>query len=323
MRSRIFLTVLVALGALLAASADAADKIRVGKAVPHVFSFVPLDIGIEKGFFARRGLEVENIGFAGSARLHQGLISDSIDIGLGSGPELQFLAKGEPVTAIANLAGPPLGLSVIALYDSPIKSVADLKGKNIGISTAGGLTHWMSMEMARVSGWGPEGVTPVALGGQIQSQIAALKTGHVAAIIEATGTALQMEEQKELRLIAPTSKFVTDFMIHAIYATNKAIAEKPDMVTRFLAGWFDTIDFMYANKAETVQMARKVTHFSESIENKEYDMVMPMFTRDGKFDPKALAVLSRSFVMLKLLESEPDLSKYITERFLPKGKPNS
>jgi NitT/TauT family transport system substrate-binding protein len=317
MRIRILVPALMAILGL-AAPASAADKIRVGKAVAHVFSFVPLDVGMEKGFFAKRNLEVENIAFAGSARLHQGLISDSIDIGLGSGPELNFLAKGEPTTAVANLAGPPLGLGVIVPYDSPIKSIADLKGKNIGISTAGGLTHWMALEMARVNGWGPDGVTPVALGGQIQSQIAGLKTGQVAAIIEATGTALQMEDKKELRLLAPTSSFVKDFMIHTIYATNKAIASNPDMIARFLAGWFDTIAFMYANKAETVAIARKVTQFDQQIEEREYDLVMPMFSRDGKFDPKALAVLARSFVTLKLLEAEPDLSKVVTEKFLPK-----
>jgi ABC-type nitrate/sulfonate/bicarbonate transport system substrate-binding protein len=91
------------------------------------------------------------------------------------------------------------------------------------------------------------------------------------------------------------------------------------MVSRFLAGWFETIAFMYANKAETVRVARTVTHFDEAIENQEYDIVMPMFSRDGKFDPKALAVLSRSFVQLKLLESEPDLNKVVTEKFLPKA----
>jgi ABC-type nitrate/sulfonate/bicarbonate transport system substrate-binding protein len=102
------------------------------------------------------------------------------------------------------------------------------------------------------------------------------------------------------------------------YATNKFIASNPDAIRRFLAGWFETIDFMFANKAETVALARKVTNYSESVENREYDAVMPMFSRDGKFNPKALETLSRSFVELKLLETEPDLSKYVTEEFLPK-----
>jgi hypothetical protein len=42
-----------------------------------------------------------------------------------------------------------------------------------------------------------------------------------------------------------------------------------------------------------------------------------MLSDDGKFDPKGLAVLSRSFVEMKMLPTEPDMSKLYTERFLP------
>ena len=44
---------------------------------------------------------------------------------------------------------------------------------------------------------------------------------------------------------------------------------------------------------------------------------MPMFSDDGRFDPQALAVLRRSFVEMKTLPQEPDMSKLITEAFLP------
>jgi hypothetical protein len=44
-----------------------------------------------------------------------------------------------------------------------------------------------------------------------------------------------------------------------------------------------------------------------------------MFTNDGHFDPAALKVLSRSFVEMKTLPDEPDMSKLYTEAFLPKS----
>jgi hypothetical protein len=44
-----------------------------------------------------------------------------------------------------------------------------------------------------------------------------------------------------------------------------------------------------------------------------------MFSNDGRFNPKALAVLSRSFVEMKTLSAEPDMSKLYTEAFLPKN----
>ena len=47
------------------ASVCAADLIRVGKASATTFAFAPIEIGKEKGIWARYGLEVESIGFGG------------------------------------------------------------------------------------------------------------------------------------------------------------------------------------------------------------------------------------------------------------------
>ncbi len=45
---------------------------------------------------------------------------------------------------------------------------------------------------------------------------------------------------------------------------------------------------------------------------------MPIFSGNGRFNPKALDVLAESFVELKLLPAKPDMSKLYTEAFLPK-----
>jgi hypothetical protein len=60
-------------------------------------------------------------------------------------------------------------------------------------------------------------------------------------------------------------------------------------------------------------------HQSPDIAAKAYDAVMPVFSDTGRFEPKAVAVLSRSFVQMKLLPTEPDMSKLYTEKFLPKA----
>ena len=44
---------------------------------------------------------------------------------------------------------------------------------------------------------------------------------------------------------------------------------------------------------------------------------MPMFSADGKFSPSAVRTIQQSFVELKILDSEPDLTKYYTEKYLP------
>jgi NitT/TauT family transport system substrate-binding protein len=103
-----------------------------------------------------------------------------------------------------------------------------------------------------------------------------------------------------------------------IFATNKAIAEKPQAVRGFLAGWFETIGFMRNNKAKTVEIAKQVMHTDDAAATAIYDAVMPMFNDDGHFKPKALAALARSYVELKTLPQEPDMTKLYTEAFLPK-----
>src|SRR5262249_1876525 len=101
MRKSIIVTAIIAALSLAApAPALALDKLRVGKAIALPFDFAPVDIGVANGFFQKHGLELEIVAFAGSAKLQQGLAADAIDIGLGSGPELAFVAKGNPVLGI-------------------------------------------------------------------------------------------------------------------------------------------------------------------------------------------------------------------------------
>src|ERR1700744_1247428 len=66
------------------------EPLRVGKAVPEAFSFVPLDIGIQEGIFKKNGVDVQASAMAGDAKLQQAMAADSIDAALGSGPGMAF-----------------------------------------------------------------------------------------------------------------------------------------------------------------------------------------------------------------------------------------
>ena len=68
----------------------------------------------------------------------------------------------------------------------------------------------------------------------------------------------------------------------------------------------------------TVEIAAKRTGVSERVATEGYDDTMPIFSRTGRFDPKALDVLASSFVEMKLLPARPDMAKLITEAYLPK-----
>ena len=115
-RAMVLSAVVVLLAALfactvssLSASFANADTLRIGKAGREAFSFVPLDVGIRKGFFAKNGLDIESIAFTGDARMQQAMASDSLDIALGSGPAMAFIVKGAPIKGVAAMAGPLAG----------------------------------------------------------------------------------------------------------------------------------------------------------------------------------------------------------------------
>ncbi len=299
-----------------ASSSFAAEKLRVGKAVPEAFSFVPLDVGIEQGFFKKYGLDVESISFAGDAKLQQAMAGDGIDIALGSGPGMAFIMKGSPVKGIAAMAGPPLLLTLVVLPDGP-KTVADLKGKRVSVSTAGSLTAWLVSETSNQQGWGHDGiiVTPM---GATPPQIAALARKDIDGVVTDIATALTLEKEGRARILVRFGQLVKDFHIHVIFATDKAIASRPDDLGKFVKGWLETIAFMRKNKAATVKIAADVMHKDEEIASRTYDELMPMFSDDGKFNSKAMAVLAKSYVDLKILTEEPDPKKLYTEQFLPK-----
>jgi ABC-type nitrate/sulfonate/bicarbonate transport system substrate-binding protein len=307
--------VTVLLVAALSAPASAADKLRVGKAVPEAFSFVPPDVGMRNGIFQKNNVELEVTAFAGDARMQQAAAADSIDILLGSGPAMAFIAKGSPIKGIAAMAGPPLLLAIVVRPDGP-KTVAGLKGKTVSVSTAGSLTYWLVSETARRHGWGPNGIN-IAPMGAMPGQIAALKRGDIDGTITDIGNAFDLEKRGEARILVRFTD-IKDFHIHVIFATDKVIASKPQVLRNFLKGWFETIAFMRQHKAETVAIAKGVMDKDEAITARNYDELMPMFSDDGKFNPKALATLAKSYVELKLLPAEPDMSKLYTEEFLPK-----
>ena len=300
-----------------AVTAAAADKVWVGKSVTQPFAFAPIEIGLEKGIWARHGLELEVPIFAGDAKLQQAFVANSVDFGLGSGPAMGFIAKGVPAKAVGVIANQPLSMGLVVGPHSPITTPAELKGAKIGISTVGSLTQWLARELSRRMGWGSEGIKTVALGA-ISSQFAALKQSQVDGFVMSSSQGYLLEKQKDGRLLLSFGDYIKDFHTHVIFATTEMMQKKPDQVRRFLAGWIEVIAFMAATKDETVRIASQVTGLDEDIERREYDEVMPMMSRDLRFSPKALDVIGDSFPELEILPKKPDMTKLYTEEFLPR-----
>ncbi|HUZ74870.1 MAG TPA: ABC transporter substrate-binding protein [Stellaceae bacterium] len=295
-----------------------AETLRVGKVVAQNFGFVPLNVGVAQGYFKKQGLDIDEIDFGGGAKQQQAVAAGSVDIAIGGGTDMAFIAKGVPELAVAAITTSPAFMGYIVGADSTVHSADDLKGKKIGVTTAGSLTRWLVDELNRVKGWGSGGAVPIAIGGQLSTELAALKTHEIDAFIDAPAIGYELETKKDGRLLFPVSDYVHDFDTFVIYATDPLVKKNPDAIRRFLKAWFESVAFMKTHKAETVAITRKITGFSQEVEEREYDLLMAQFSSDGKFDQKGLSKLRSSFTDLKILPSPPDMTKLYTEAYLPK-----
>ena len=317
MSLRLGSVILVSWLLLGSSAALAQDRVRVGKAGREAFSFVPVDIGDRMGFFKKRNIDVEISSFAGDARLQQAMAADAIDISLGSGPGMAFIVKGAPVKAIAAFAGPPLLFALVVPKESPLKSSADLNGKTIGVSGVGSVTQWLVNRIAVNQGWGLGAIKIVGIG-ENAARIAAVKSRDIDGGVVDIASALNYAQSGEGRVLARFGDAVKDFHVHVMFAADKFIESNPNAARAFVAGWFETIAFMRQNKAKTVEISAEVMGTDVELAGAIYDELMPMFADNGKFGPKALDVLAKSFVELKTLPTEPDMSKLYTEALLPK-----
>ena len=300
---------------LSASPAWALDLIKAGKSGPSV-TWTVLDVGTAEGIWAKNGIEVQALQFAGDAPTQQALTSGAINIGLGSGPAMGYHVKGVPAIAVATLAGPPYSFVLIVKPDGPIRQIADLKGQSVGVTSAGSVTEWLTRQLSVREGWGPTGIISVPLGDD-RSRLAAIKTGDLAGSVMAAVTAYSYEDQKQARILLSFGDFVSHFATHVMLASDAMIKDNPDLLRRFLKGWFESVAYMKAHREAGIAIAVKSLGLSVAAVSREYDAEMKMLSDDGAFDPAAVALIQKSLVDLKILPTEPPVSQMYDGSFVP------
>lgn len=302
--------------AVASPTAQPADHLRVGKAVQVGWTFTILEVGADQGIFAKYDIDLEIIAFAGEAKLMQAFAAGAVDMGIGSGPGMVFNAKGSPTIAVAAYATDPRNIAVVVLPESPIKTVRDLKGKSLSVSSVGSLTEWLVKRLSVQEGWGADGVTPVAVSSGAP-QVAALRTHQVDGMMTSTEQGYQFEEEHSGRIIVTMEKYAPVFIAHVVEAQKPLVAEKPDVVNRFLKAYFATIAFIKTHKDVDVAIAGKVLGSSRNVESRTYDSQVGMLIDDGRFDPAAVEVIKQSVVDMGLMPQKPSTDQLLTTQFLP------
>ena len=206
MTSRLFAGVAAAVLAVAAPSASAAEKVTVGQVTSITLTFAPVIMAQGMGFFEEEGLEVEIIPFKGSATLLPQIVSKRITVGYPN-PDILIISRQPgkdemPLKFFYNMTRES-AWEIAVPADSPIRSIADLKGKKLGV---GALT-WGNIPITRAMlkdvGVDPDKeieLVPVGVGAPA---FRALTTGQVDALnlfdvqhamLEESGTAIRRLE---------------------------------------------------------------------------------------------------------------------------------
>jgi NitT/TauT family transport system substrate-binding protein len=311
LRSKILCAALV----LLATPALALDKVRVGKSGgPMILTLV--ELGTEAGIWREQGLEVEGIMFGGEAPTMQGLASGSTDFGFGSGPGLAYPVKGVPATAIAAVTGAPYNLVLNIAVNSAIKTLDDVRGKTIGVTSAGSLTDWMAHEIARQKGWGPDGVKTFPSGSS-RTSLAAMKAGDIDGVVMGAATGYDSQLNGASKVFTSFGDMVPAFHSNILFARNKLIAERPDIVQNFVDGWFRIVAYARANPEAVIRVGAKTLGIGEPAARLAYDAEITKMLRDtGRLDSAAIETVRRSLVEIGTLETVAPAEKLYDVRFL-------
>jgi NitT/TauT family transport system substrate-binding protein len=160
------LVVALLLGA--APGARAAEKVTVGIGGVALMVYLPSALAKAKGYFAEEGLDVEILDIkGGGSQAASALIGGSVDFSANAiDHAIKAKTQGKDLIAVhSHVRLPVMGLVVANKYKGVIKSIADLKGRPLGVTSPGSQTHMILGYLLVKSGVKPEDVKIVGAGG--------------------------------------------------------------------------------------------------------------------------------------------------------------
>src|SRR5688500_8905460 len=157
------------------------EKSKVSLAVggKAAFYYLPLTIAEQLGYFKAEGLDLEISDFAGGARALQALIGGSADVVSGAYEHtINMQSKNQLIESFVLQGRAPqiaVGVSTKALPN--YRSLADLRGKKIGVSAPGSSTNMVANLVLSRGGIKATDVSYVGVG-TAAGALAALRSGQ-------------------------------------------------------------------------------------------------------------------------------------------------
>ena len=181
------------------------SKLTIAVGGKNLFYYLPLTIAEQLGYFKAEGLDVEIPDFAGGAKALQALVGGSADVVSGAYEHtINMQAKNQPIQSIVLQGRAPQIVLAVSTKTLPnYKSIADLKGKKIGVTAPGSSTAMMATYVLAKAGLKASDVSFIGVGAS-SGAIAAVKSGQVDAIANLDPVVTMLQRDKLIQVVSDT-----------------------------------------------------------------------------------------------------------------------
>lgn len=183
------------------------EKTRLALAVggKAAFYYLPLTISEQLGYFRAEGLDIEISDFAGGARALQAVVGGSADVCSGAFEHTINLQSKNQMFQAFVLQGraPQIAFGVSTKSMPNYKTIADLRGKKIGVSAPGSSTNMLANLVLSRGGLKAGDVSFIGVG-TAAGALSALRSGQIDAISNVDPVMTMLEQKGEVKIISDT-----------------------------------------------------------------------------------------------------------------------
>jgi len=249
---------------------------RVKLALPSKsLGYLPLYVALNRGFFKDENIDLEVVLMLPDIA-HNALFQGEIDYHGAADSALRLAAKGAPIKTIFFGAALP---NYFLMSAQPIRSVAELKGKYVGISRFGGTTDLAARVALSKNGLDPQRDVVLIMIGFPSTRIAALMSGSVAATIAnpPDNVLLKQKGFNELLFLGDAIEFPSN----GFATTERKLTAERVQVKRMLRALYRGLIFARERAAETVAIVEREWKLDPTVAKESYASVLRSISRDG------------------------------------------
>jgi NitT/TauT family transport system substrate-binding protein len=171
----------------------------------NLLYYLPVTIAEQLGYFKAEGLDLKIVDFAGGSQALRALVGGSADVVSGAFEHtINMQVKGQRLRAIVLMGRAPqivLGINPRTLAN--FKTVADLKGKKIGVTAPGSSTHVMANFALAKVGLKPSDVSIIGVGTG-NGAVAAMRSGQIDALSNLDPVISLLTRSNDLKIVSDT-----------------------------------------------------------------------------------------------------------------------